>query len=45
MSNPMVRVVGSVLDLDGLTIQVGVDYDSVTIRLGGTAEKTIEAEG
>lgn len=34
MSNPMVRTIGSVLDLDGLTVRVGVDYDSVTIKIG-----------
>jgi hypothetical protein len=29
---PKVRAVGSVTTIDGLTLSVGVDYDTVTIR-------------
>ena len=31
MSNPYVRPVGGVTDLDGRPVKVGVDYDSVSI--------------
>ena len=33
MSDPYVREVGSVEDIDGVDILVGVDYDSVTIGM------------
>jgi hypothetical protein len=31
MSNPYVREIGHVVDLDGCNLRVGVDYDSVQI--------------
>lgn len=35
MSNPYVREVGAVQDMDGQHLKMGVDYDSVTIGLPG----------
>ena len=35
MADPYVRTVGDLRDLDGDTVEVGVDYDSVTIKIGG----------
>ncbi len=35
MSDPFVRAIGTVDDLDGTPVEVGVDYDSVTIRSSG----------
>lgn len=34
MSNPKVRPVGDLADHDGMTVIVGVDYDTVTIHRG-----------
>jgi hypothetical protein len=36
MSDPYVRVVGQVEDMDGIPLTVGVDYHTVTIDPGGT---------
>jgi hypothetical protein len=33
MSDPYVREVGTVTDLDGLAVRIGVDYDTVTIAI------------
>ena len=35
MSDPYVREVGAVQDMDGQHLKMGVDYDSVTIGLPG----------
>jgi hypothetical protein len=34
-SDPHVRPVGEVSDIDNRAVKVGVDYDSVSISLGG----------
>lgn len=34
MSSPYVRPVGGLADFDGMTVVVGVDYDTVTIHQG-----------
>jgi hypothetical protein len=36
MSGPRVRPVGTLYDLDGMPVKIGVDYDAVTIEAHGT---------
>jgi hypothetical protein len=44
MQDPHVRPVGSpVTDIDGLVVKVGVDYDSVSIRIGGVEARLASA--
>jgi hypothetical protein len=35
VADSFVRVIGTVTDLDGILVEVGVDYDSVTISGSG----------
>jgi|SRR5580704_6817015 hypothetical protein len=36
MADPRVRPVGTLYDLDGLPVEVGIDHDAVTIKAGET---------
>lgn len=34
-ADPHVRIIGTVEDIDGVTVAIGVDYDAVTVSHGG----------
>jgi hypothetical protein len=36
MADPRVRPVGTLYDLDGMPVEVGIDHDAVTIKAAGT---------
>jgi hypothetical protein len=43
MGSPYVRTIGTVEDMDGVTVAVGVDYDAVTV--GAPGRFTLEQAG
>lgn len=34
MADAYVRAIGTVTDMDGVGVRVGVDYDAVTVQIG-----------